>query len=80
MLFSYVFFVCLFAVKFKMKELQLLTHTKSLLKSGKYYQGINLWKKNFRERDSRKFIKTKYLINYDYLTSLGGNYFSQKIY
>ena len=57
MLFSYVFFVCLFAVEFKMKELQLLTHTKSLLKSGKYYQGINLWKKTFAKEIQENLLR-----------------------
>ena len=57
MLFSYVFFVCLFAVKFKMKELQLLTHTKSLLKSGKYYQGINLRKKTFAKEIQENLLR-----------------------
>ena len=57
MLFSYAFFVCLFAVKYKIKELLLLTHTKSLQKSGKYYHGINLWKKTFVKEIQQNLLR-----------------------
>ena len=57
LLFRYTFFVCLFAVNFKMKELQFLTHTKSLQKSGKYYHGINLWKKTFAKEIQENLLR-----------------------
>ena len=56
LLFRYAFFVYLQS-KFKMKELQLLTHTKSLQKSGKYYHGINLWKKTFAKEIQENLLR-----------------------